>query len=197
MNLDQILEQSRSCYLRQFSEAFTKVTADGQPATIEAAFRNENGELSKVGAMSLPWRGDIFVIREGQPPECVSVDSEVWLAFEPFSIELGDNVTAEMAPFYWDGCNISTFGILEQTDWSYLKTWFTKWFDVEDLGNADAEGFLGVIHFLSDPKFDGSKTEFQVDFGSAPVAAFRELLDALKASGAATIQVGITPPLVG
>jgi len=192
MEMDQIFTETRNRYLNQFIEVLTKLEASGQRAAAEAAFRNEQGGLAEEGTLSLPLRGDIFVIEDGQPTESISVDSEAMFSFEPLSVVFGDNLPVEIAPFYWDACNISVSGISEQTDWSLLVMWFAKWFDFEDRGNIDGEGFLGVVHFLSDPKFDGSKTEFQVDFGSAPVESFKELLDTLKASGATKVQIGGT-----
>ena len=47
----------------------------------------------------------------------------------------------------------------------------------------------GVIHFISDPKREDVATIFEVDFGSAPVEAFEELLDAFQASGAKKIEI--------
>jgi hypothetical protein len=192
MEMDQILNETRNRYLNQFIDALTNLEANGQQSAAEAAFRNEQGGLAEEGALSLPMRGDIFLIKDGQPSESMSVDSESLFAFEPLSLVFGDILPVEIAPFYWDGCNIYVSGISEQADWSLLVMWFAKWFDFEDRGNIDGEGFLGVIHFLSDPKFDGSKTGFQVDFGSAPVEAFRELLDTLKACGATKVEIGGT-----
>jgi hypothetical protein len=52
------------------------------------------------------------------------------------------------------------------------------------------KSFFGVIHFVSDPAFKDSKTNFQIDFGSAPVGAFMELLETLRISGATLVYIG-------
>jgi hypothetical protein len=76
----------------------TKFAENGQRTIIEAAFRNEQGELVEEGVLNLPLRGDIFVTANGQQPKLMRVDSETILSFEPFSVELNDSLTVQIAP---------------------------------------------------------------------------------------------------
>lgn len=52
-----------------------------------------------------------------------------------------------------------------------------QWFFEHD--SAPREGLLEVIHFLSDPTWEGSSVSFEADMGSAPIDVFEDLLDAL------------------
>ena len=76
------------------------------------------------------------------------------------------------------------------TEWAGLTDWFLKWFDIDDTNELNEEGFYGVTHFLSDPEPIPAGQRVIVDFGSAPVQAFSELVEGLSRSGAARIEVG-------
>jgi hypothetical protein len=43
---------------------------------------------------------------------------------------------------------------------------------------------------MSDPILQGKTLTFSVDFGTSPVEAFEEMIDALRNTGAAEVEVG-------
>jgi hypothetical protein len=71
-----------------------------------------------------------------------------------------------------------------------VDRWQKKWIDEKDKKVRDKFGLAGVIHWLSQPSRDGEQYEFLVDFGSAPVDAFHELMFALAAVGVKEVMVG-------
>ncbi|HEX4124350.1 MAG TPA: DUF1444 family protein, partial [Tepidisphaeraceae bacterium] len=73
-------------------------------------------------------------------------------------------------------------------DWSALEPWKNKWMDVSR--SAGEDGLSGVVHYLGLPTAEGGGFFYEVDFGSAPVAAAMELLDALVDMGASEIELG-------
>lgn len=190
MTLGHLLDDIRSRYLTQFRDSIAEVSSTGRLAIVEAAFRDERGALVGDGTLSLPLRGDVFAVADGQPSESLRVDSESMLSFEPVTFSWGSGLAVRVAPFQWDACDVRATGISSPADWSRLRDWFATWFDGEDTRQPDEQGLSGVVHFLSDPMHDGSAATFQVDFGSAPVEAFEELLDALRNSGATEIEIG-------
>ena len=76
MTLGQLLDNIRSRYLAQFRTSVIQLRNAGRQAITEAAFRDERGKVVEEGALSLPLRGDIFAIADGQQPEAVRIDSE-------------------------------------------------------------------------------------------------------------------------
>ena len=166
------------------------LASEGARIITEAAYRNSDGSLARDGPLALPLRGDIFVSSGNQPLKVERVDSKSALSFEPFILEETSDAAVRIAPFHWDACNFRIRGIHNSTNWELLRDWFTHWFDEEDSNPADAQGLSGVVHFLSDPEYEGSLTLIQVDFGSAPIEAFQELLHVLQTSGANLIEVG-------
>ncbi len=189
MTLGDLLDDIRTRYLAQFRRCIGQITGTGRRAIVEAAFRDERGALVGGGALGLPLRGDVFAVAEGQSPESLRVDSESILTFEPVA-SAWNSVPIRVSPFQWDACDVRASGIPPATDWSNLRGWFDRWFDGDDTRQADEQGLNGVVHFLSDPAHHASAATFQVDFGSASVEAFEELLDALRDSGATKIEIG-------
>ena len=78
----------------------------------------------------------------------------------------------------------------EEPDWSPVHAWFRKWFEEKLGGEAGEDGLMGMVHLFSDPIPEGGGYLFTIDFGSAPVAAFFELLQALSDMGASEVRIG-------
>ena len=190
MTAGQLLDGIRERYLTQFRETISEVHEAGMEAWAEAAWRKEDGSLAREGALSLPLRLDVIAVADGEPKDRLRVDSKTLLSFAPIDFEWAGGLPIRLAPFAWDACDIRAFGIPKASDWSHVREWFDRWFDGEDTRSADEHGLYGVIHFLSDPKREGSATIIQVDFGSAFEEAFEELLDVLRDSGATKIEIG-------
>jgi hypothetical protein len=186
----QLLDDIRDRYLKEFRECMAYVKQKGMEVMSEAAFTDEDGALVREGTLNLPMRLDVVGLADGEGKDNICVDSITMLSFEPSDFEWTDGLPIRLAPFTWDVCDIRAFGIPETSDWSHLRGWFDHWFDGEDTRQADEQGLFGVIHSVSDPKHEGNATIIQVDFGSAPVEAFEELLDALHDSGATKVEIG-------
>jgi hypothetical protein len=189
MTVGELLDAIRERYLAQFRQTISEVEKSDMEAWVECAYRDEDGGLAREEALKLPLRLDIVAFADGEAKNKVRVDSKTMLSFEPIDFEW-TGIPTRLSPFHWDSCDIRVSGVPRGTDWSRVRNWLDEWFDGEDTRQPDEHGLFGVIHFLSDPKPDGSKTIFNVDFGSAPVEAFEALLDALRDSGATKIEIG-------
>jgi hypothetical protein len=183
------IEEIRNQYLRRFAESCATATNVGESLVIEAAYRGTDGSLAREGKLDLPLRGDIFLVANGQTTRSLSVDSEDWPSFAPIDFQAGPTQVS-LLPFPWDACDLTVSGLAAGTDWAPLKKWFEKWFNVADNCQPDEEGFNEVVHFMSDPVEAEWKTTVQVDFGSAPVVAFNELLAVFQQLGATSVEVG-------
>ena len=71
-----------------------------------------------------------------------------------------------------------------------VEEWYRRWLDIEDERPTDRHGLSGVIHSAGEPKREGGRVSFCVDFGSAPLDAFEGLLVALGDAGGAAAEVG-------
>jgi hypothetical protein len=60
-----------------------------------------------------------------------------------------------------------------------LRSWLTNWLDVEEIRTEDEFGLSGVIHSMDATADSSGNWRVVIDFGSAPVAAFDELLSIL------------------
>jgi hypothetical protein len=190
MTVRQLLDDIRDRYLAEFRDCIAHVRQNGMEAICEAAYRDEDGALAREGTLKFPMRLDVVGVADGKAKDTIRVDSDSMLSFEPIDFEWSGGLPTRLAPFHWDGCHVRATGIWKATDWPHLRGWFDRWFDGEDARQPDADGLCGVIHFLSDPKQEAAATVFEVDFGSAPVEAFEEFLDALRDSGATKIEIG-------
>jgi hypothetical protein len=77
----------------------------------------------------------------------------------------------------------------ELLDTSPIEKWCTKWLDIDEVGPKNESGLLGAIHSVTPPKKEGGRVSFSVDFGSAPLQAFVELLDTLKTMGVSDVEI--------
>jgi hypothetical protein len=189
MTVGHLLDKTREAYIVQFRKSISEVRNSGLKAVAEPACRNENGFLVKEGELNLPMRLDCVGLKNGEAKDRFRIDSNSLISFEPVDFFWSDSLPVRLAPFRWDSCRVRVAGICKTEDWTNLFGWFDKWFDGDDNRPADENGLSGVIHFISDPKREDVATIFEVDFGSAPVEAFEELLDAFQASGAKKIEI--------
>jgi len=94
-------------------------------------------------------------------------------------------------PFLWEACRVWLRHA--EPDWSNLQGWFRVWFEEKlgsERGGTGEDGLMGMVHLMSDPIPEGGGYLFNVDFGSAPVEAFFNLLEALSGMGASDVRIG-------
>jgi hypothetical protein len=189
MTLGEILDRSREIYVR----ALLEMIEANRPCFPEAAFCDENGVPVTEGPLAIPYRADLVLEEPGEVATAgntIRVESPPQVKFSPISFRWEDALQVDMQSFQWDACDIQV-NALSDVDWQPLRNWFLYWFDMEDQKPMDELGLSGVVHYLSDPEMIGAHNyRVQIDFGSAPVEAFEELLDALIAMGATSIGIG-------
>ncbi len=182
--LGQTLDRIRALYIERLDAALTEaMKAPGSRVNVEPVYRTRTGTLAREGALSLPLRGDLF-----DGTTMIRVDSMRTISLEPFEFTWGASLRVSMRPFSWDACPLRLEG--SPPAWAPLTDWFARWFDEEEQRPPAYDGFYGVIHFLADPAPSGPAFLSSVDFGSAPVEAFEQLLDAAKALGTRKLHIG-------
>jgi hypothetical protein len=177
----ELLAAVRNLYVQRLSEAVASVDAH-----IEPAFRDQEGELALEGSLNLPCRAD-YIPRDGdgQP---ATVDSTSRVAFETIRLAYND-CEVLIESFTWDWVIITVSGLSGQDVAAVTTKWFLRWFDPQDVNDANDEGLYGVVHFLSEPKVLSEGIELTIDLGSAPPEALDELLDAISSYGASAVIV--------
>jgi len=190
MTPGQLLDQIREIYLEGFAKIVESCRKDESVKVVtEAALSTSDGEIVGSGPHNLPLRNDIFIAVDGVAKESIMVDAGRSLSFEPFSFEWDQKLLVTLSPFQWDLCEAKIFGLNGSPDWKPLVDWFMSSFE-ESPPSEWGKEFLGVVHFMSDPEFDGDCYSITLDLGSAPVEAFESLLDAFVLVGAKSVEIG-------
>jgi len=195
MGLTELLEQIRNDYVDQLSLAIDERQAVADVRVIaEPALRDENSRLATDGVLQLPARTDIAIIENEELADMYNVEADRTIDFDAVEFDWGKTLHVEMGPFAWQALSI-TMPADESYVWTPMQDWFWKWFHEED--EADSSELSGAVHFLSDPIVEGDVVQMQADLGSAPIAAFEEMLDAVSASGVSLCAIGIVQGATG
>ena len=190
MTLSDILEQQRSLYLEEFANRLASFSAEVaglmQP---EALYLLADGTPVRTGTLALPARGDVCVRNHKRIEEIARIDSARTLGFDAFRFVWQEALQVALHPFVWNNCQLCIPEPIEAIDQSVLACWFETAIKPE-LGHGERNSLLGAVHSLSAPRTAADGVRFEVDFGSAPVAAFENLLTALVQAGAGLVVIG-------
>jgi hypothetical protein len=143
-----------------------------------------------AGDLPLPMRVDVAIVKGGQVSDSYQVTAEHELSFKPFTFQWTGGSSITVGPFRWEDCHFRLPGIGPDANFKPLGDWFLAWFDQDDERGFYSSDLQGVVHCLTDPKYDDGAATFVIDFGSAPGEVFEYLLDALEQIGAKTVQIG-------
>jgi hypothetical protein len=164
--------------------------AAGVRIIAEAAPRNASGDIvSAPDGLQLPLRYDLVFEASPGKFESENADSVAIEFTEPAFVTWERTLSIEIHRLCWD---YMQFEIpLDCTpDWEWLRDWFMKWFDAQEVRVADVDGLLGVVHFASDPEIENGTARFFVDFGSAGDDALADFLDILMNRGFTKCLIG-------
>jgi len=189
MTVGELLDRTRSHYLTHLSRCWVDARSrSGVEVATEVVLCDAKGVAVREGAWSLPCRVDTCLRKNGEVVDSIMVGTERLIAFAPLEFEWSGGLAVRLAPFPWDYCELRLGAPV--FDPAHFRAWFDRWFDAEDSRPEGARGFKGVVHFMSDPAVVDGVTRLLVDFGSAPVEAFEQLLDAAVASGQTSVRIG-------
>jgi hypothetical protein len=91
-------------------------------------------------------------------------------------------------PFVWNGLEFRLDA--ELADDAALVAWMDKWMDIAEKKPKDKNRLSHIVHNVTQPERTQAGWSFSVDFGSAPLDAFVELIDVVRASGAKRLELG-------
>ena len=191
MGIGELLDQIRAYYLDRFQdEILIYQRAPQTQVFVEAVILDASGAPARSGTLDLPMRLDLVTVTEGTADQSVAIDTEGMLGFAPISFDWSDHLRVHLKPFQWNSCPVELTSDRDFGELAPLVSWFEKWFNEREKSDKP---FFGVLHALSDPVLEsgGNSLEFDVDFGSAPVEALEELVDACQMVGATAVSIGI------
>lgn len=191
MTLGDLLRQIRDYYLSRFRKQLEEIQRSGKQSAIsEEVLLTSDGMPAREGALQLPMRVDLIVTEGGRVVDSIRIDTEKMLTFAPFEL-IWDDMSVRVSGFKWNEMRFTCTWGDTPIAMGPLQAWFSKWFFEQD--SAPRDGLLEVIHFLSDPSWQASSVIFEVDMGSAPVAAFEDLLDVLAGLRIEKVEFGSQP----
>jgi hypothetical protein len=189
MVLQELLNQVRDFYLDHFREVVKEKRRVPRTTLIaEPALRQAGGQVARQGTLKLPVRTDL-VVNSTEVKDTMQVVTEKSLGFDPVTVDWA-TLKLELAPFQWEKCQAKVRGLPSQPDWHPVVDWYERWFDEFDKKVALKKSFQEVVHGLGDPVSQNGETTLTVDFGTAPITAFEEFLDALAQMGASSGIIG-------
>jgi hypothetical protein len=102
------------------------------------------------------------------------------------NVTLASGLEVHQDAFSWEALRLafsaSTFRV------ETLEAWLRSWLDSDELREPDASGLSGVVHDLAWTQVEDA-WQLHLDLGSAPLAAFQELLGILSAAGVTRVDV--------
>ncbi len=179
MDLKEIVSHIRAMYIEDLLSVYQQQSGGAKEALISVN-TDEPIEQFKL------WRIDYIKTVEGKV-NTNEVNSDRYISFEPINLEI-NNMEAAVAPFYWNGCEFMFSPKPDNYDW--LIAWIDKWINEADDWELDENGLLGAIHNVTKPIETDDGMMFSVDFGSAGIEAFNDIINEIYQQGVLSLKIG-------
>ena len=184
MTLDELLTKERQQYIATYNNGidgyrFNKFALEIMIRTTADQNRHQ-AEIFQVNRYDL-----VTANAEGKLNLTeFNLDKDSLLKYDNQAYNI-DGMTVEVIPFVWNGCELT----LDNKPNDAYITWAKKWMDFDDNTVSKPDSFMNVIHSVTFPEEKNGKWEISIDFGTAPIEAFKELLTVLSRQGVKSIQV--------
>jgi hypothetical protein len=184
ISLVSIVVAGRDHYLNRYRPAIRDYRARYYPSHPEVMLE-PNGSTTPI-----PYRYFRVDLASGavSPPNLTDINVDPHEAFAPSTFAWDSNLKVTLHPFVWNGIEFVSGTVPDQI--TLLTDWVSRWLDIGDTKPEDNDGLSEVIHSVTFPKVEDLRWSFSVDFGSAPVRAFEDLLDTLSKLRIKVINVG-------
>ncbi len=179
MNIKEILKRQRELYLNDLLDFYKDKISGVREVMLEL---NNDEPILQFKL----YRLDYYEQFEGEPKP-TELNSDKYLDFEPILYNYGE-MAIELNPFYWNGCEFVLETNSFENDW--LIEWTKKWIEEADDKQEDASGLMGVIHSVTKPEFNNDTFSFSVDFGSADIESFLDLINQIYLQDIKSIRIG-------
>lgn len=173
-NLQRYLNNIRNHYLNIYLDAIKGFKQRHEQAEVEA-LASVNGVQGQPEIFR--WRRFDLVDQASNPPGIANFNPETHVSFAPESFTWQRKLKIRFEPLAWNDVEFECTGLNMAK--SQLEHWAVRWLDPQNKRPVDNHGLGGRIHALTFPQKKVNRQVFYVDFGSAPVQAFQELLNVL------------------
>lgn len=179
MEFNELISQHRALYVEDLLNGYAKQPEGLREVLI--AYQNEE----PVNEFKL-WRVDHMIIVDGKP-SLTELNSDRYLNYETMEFRF-ENLHVILSPFHWNGCEFIISPKPDNYEW--LINWISKWIDELDSKPQNEEGLQCVIHSVTRPQETPDSIQFSVDFGSATVDAFHNLINEIYLLNSSTLKIG-------
>jgi hypothetical protein len=163
------MDEIRRKYIAAFQRGLADLKAEGRDCTPEVRV-----ELNTQYSHDL-YRLYVIDALEKKPDGSIgAIEFNIDPTEESFPGQAG------MRPLVWNSITFSC--VHEGFAESELLAWGERWIHDESPPMGQQDGLTGIIHSVTQPKFDGNLVTLSIDFGSSPIEAFSELLKILAPS---------------
>jgi hypothetical protein len=162
-----VIEKARLNYLNQFSAALSSLASEGRSVYAEICL-----EIQRPDARNEFFRLYVVDILERLPDGETKI---IEINVDPIAVRALDLPID--APIAWNGIEFRCTPELFPE--AALVAWGSRWITDEDPPLGPQGEFTGIIHSVTEPTLCGQHVAFSVDFGSAPIVAFDELVTLL------------------
>ncbi|OUS26944.1 hypothetical protein A9Q99_17175 [Gammaproteobacteria bacterium 45_16_T64] len=171
-DIDSVLEQVRAHYLSAYIEVIDDHKKRHKPASPEI--------LLEVGGREdkpFPYRLYRTDLMSGavESPNMTDFNNDTHLTFEPIEFVANKELSVTLSSISWDAIEFDSECFNPESE--LLANWALKWIDTEDDKKQDENGLGGYIHSITFPEITESHCSFSVDFGSAGIGSFFELIN--------------------
>ncbi|MDZ7925097.1 MAG: hypothetical protein U5M23_13835 [Marinagarivorans sp.] len=183
-DLQRYITNIRNHYLNIYMDAIKTFKAQHEQTEVEA-LGSMNGIEDRPEIFR--WRRFDLVTHATQPPRMANFRPDTHVNFEPQSYVWQRKMKVRLEPIAWNDVSFECTDFNLQK--SQLEHWAVRWMDPNNQRPVDNHGMGNRIHAVTFPERKVNRTEFFVDFGSAPIQAFQELLQVLMLAGTKKVRI--------
>lgn len=176
-----VIEDARYRFMETYRKFLDEHKGDPKSRP-EIAFEYEGANELQFGTARLD-----FVLADEDESQIIEI-AVPNISIEPTEYQTADGIHLLLKPIAWNAVDF----ICDQfdSDSEDFQKWCAKWMDLDEVLEPDDYDLSGVLHSVIIPKpYAEEQIIFTVDFGSAPIAAFEELLKTLYEIGVSNVTV--------
>lgn len=178
IDLDELLIKERSIYISTYKQGIKEFGTN--KSVFEVMLRTTSDQNKNQSELFQSNRYDLINIDDKGKFNIteINIQKDSVLQFNSQTYDI-NGMALTIEPFVWNGCDF----ILDKKPNLTYSIWAKKWIDFEDNKETTKDTFLNLIHSVTLPVEINGQWHTSVDFGTAPVEAFKELVTTFSKQG--------------